>query len=345
MSLCAGRGFDLGATTAKVTSACVHVRPRGRDPRATGAGGDTSWDAHRPDGRPLDGLRVEHNELGLIACVIVNEPDEPAAVVGTAAVWISDENQLARGAAVAEVVPTMSAGEQVVLVRRARADSPEETLRRPGLPPVARRGRVERLVEHLAVGSCRPTIQRPPDEGRPSGIRDHGLRVRIRARDVPALRVDLKPDRLRIHTRPRGQADEPIGDEHDIVAGEFELPDPARRVVDRPDRPRQSTSRHGDMHLRPDGREREEVELASVRIDLGVCDEAPACAGEINAPNGVESGTELVGECPIAESKHGGAERDEVGGNDVVTEDARAWSRLDGELVGNGVGRDPAVPI
>jgi hypothetical protein len=99
------------------------------------------------------------------------------------------------------------------------------------------------------------------------------------------------------------------------------------------------------MHLRPDGREREEVELARVRVDLGVCDEAPACAGEINAPKGLESGTELVGECPIAESKHGGAERDEVGGNDVVAEDARAWSRLDGELLGNGVGRDPAVPI
>ena len=104
MSLGAAPGLDLGATTAKVTSACVHVRPCGRDPRATGAGGDASWDVHRRDGGPLDGLGVEHDELGLIACVVVNEPDEPAAVLGAAAVRISDEDELARGAAVAEVV-------------------------------------------------------------------------------------------------------------------------------------------------------------------------------------------------------------------------------------------------
>ena len=70
----------------------------------------------------------------------------------------------------------------------------------------------------------------------------------------------------------------------------------------------------------PSGSEGEEVELAGVRIDLGVCDEAPACAGEIDAPDGVESGTELVGECAIAESEDAGAERGEVGGNDVVAE-------------------------
>ena len=47
------------------------------------------------DGGPLDGLRVEYDELGLIACVVVNEPDEPAAVLGAAAVRISDEDELA----------------------------------------------------------------------------------------------------------------------------------------------------------------------------------------------------------------------------------------------------------
>ena len=45
-------------------------------------------------------------KFGLIACVVVNEPDEPATVVGAAAVRISDEDELARGAAVAEVVPS-----------------------------------------------------------------------------------------------------------------------------------------------------------------------------------------------------------------------------------------------
>src|SRR5688572_27866798 len=120
--------FDLGDRFA---------RSNGRDPRAAAAGGDTSRNVHRDRGGLLDVLRVEYDELGLFACAVVNEPDEPTHVLCAAAVRISDVGEVGRAAAVGEVVRATLAGEQVVLVRRARADSPEETLGCTGLPPVA----------------------------------------------------------------------------------------------------------------------------------------------------------------------------------------------------------------
>ena len=60
--------------------------------------------------------------------------------------------------------------------------------------------------------------------------------------------------------------------------------------------PRQTTGRHADVQLRRIAREGEEVQLARDRVDRGIGGEAPARAREIDAPNGVETGTELVRE-------------------------------------------------
>ena len=60
----------------------------------------------------------------------------------------------------------------------------------------------------------------------------------VRTRDVAGRRVDREPDRFDVGAGSPGHADETLGHEHDIVAGEFELSDSARRIVDRPDRPR-----------------------------------------------------------------------------------------------------------
>src|SRR4051812_5116532 len=117
-----------------------------------GAGGDAPWDVDRRDGGSLDGLGVEDDELGLIRRGLVDESEEPAAVLDAGAARISDEDKFARGTTGAEIVAATSSGGQIVLVRSASADRPEESLG-SGVPPVARRGSLGRRVEHLAIGS------------------------------------------------------------------------------------------------------------------------------------------------------------------------------------------------
>ena len=46
-----------------------------------GAVGDGPWDVHGGDGRPVDGVGVEDDEVGRGAGAVMDDADEPAAVL------------------------------------------------------------------------------------------------------------------------------------------------------------------------------------------------------------------------------------------------------------------------
>ena len=114
-------------------------------------------------------------------------------------------------------------------------------------------------------------------------------------------------------TRSIAQADESIGKEHDVIAGDFELPDPARRVVDRSNAPRQATGRDADMQLRRIAGVREDMEFARDWVDRGMRGEGPQSAGEVDGPDGVELRNELACECTVPEGEDPASERDDLG--------------------------------
>src|SRR3954452_23355801 len=93
-------------------------------------------------------------------------------------------------------------------------------------------------VEYVASDPSGSAVDRQTDKIWARRVHDRGLAVGARGGEVTAVRVDLEPHRLRVIAGSRPEADEAIGEEHDVVAGELQLADRARRVIERSDRPR-----------------------------------------------------------------------------------------------------------
>ena len=142
-----------------------------------------------------------------------------------------------------------------------------------------------------------------------------------------------------------GDTDEPVGEEHDVVAGDGEVVEPAgASSMDRVVRVSRS-GRHGDVGLGAVRRGGEEVELTGERVELGVGVQAPAGAGQVDPTPGAEVGGELVGERAVTEGEDGGSERDDVAGHDVGAGVSGSRHRFGAEHLGGGVGDDPPVPV
>ena len=58
--------------------------------------GDAAWDVDGGDGRAVGGLGVEDDEVGRVAGAVVDDADEPPAVLAAGSLGVGDEDELGR---------------------------------------------------------------------------------------------------------------------------------------------------------------------------------------------------------------------------------------------------------
>ena len=169
---------------------------------------------------PLDGLRVEHDEVGLVARSRRGRT-RPASRRPRCCRGPDQRRRRARRVGGRPRSRDCGgAGRQVVLVRGTGTDGPEEAARRARRPAVARLAKAWGVASSTSQSTVAgSTVQRPSHEGRSSGIDDDRPAVR-----VAPPRCGARPCRSRtswfcVETGSAGHADESVGEEHDVVIG------------------------------------------------------------------------------------------------------------------------------
>src|SRR5687768_2605303 len=80
--------------------------------------GNSTGNDHARDRRTRKALGVQHDEAGAACDEVVDEADEPSAVLDSRSAGIPDEQELTRMSAGTEVVTLPGAGYQIVLFDR-----------------------------------------------------------------------------------------------------------------------------------------------------------------------------------------------------------------------------------
>ena len=133
-------------------------------------------------------------------------------------------------------------------------------------------------------------VQRPSLERWREGESDDGVAGIVGVHEQWGRRHRSRSTWSRLSPSRGGDPDEAVGDEDDVVAGDREILDVARRAEDGPAAAGQRTGGDHDVCLRAVGGAGEEVQLAGDRVVLRERGERRALAGEVDTAERVESG-------------------------------------------------------